>query len=343
MKKTLITFTILLSVLLAGCGINSTSSKALEEGKISIVSKEYEKARDLFKLAVDEDSKNSEAKLLFDLLNDYIDLTELVNTGEFDKTDELVSRIEENEKMELIKDDFQKTKDSIAEGKENISKYSDEIAGIEGLLKNGKLDEAKTSATAKLEEVKGIKVLEDKLNSVISSVDEKIANAKAEILKYYKGEYDIKYKNMEIFSNDSAVTELKGKAILKFVEDQQYGSPQEYMYRIEDGAVFQLNQGSYYWVSNGNKEIYSPTVSNKQTVQQNQSTQSNDYVSKDEAIKIASKKFEEDFPAEVSNYKAVCNGNLSAGAYEVEMYDKGGRLFFATYVVDAKSGTAFRN
>lgn len=343
MKKITVLLVAMLSFLLVSCGVSGASKKAVEEGKVATVSKEYKKARDLFKLAVDEDSKNSEAKLLLDLLNDYIDLTKLVNTGEFDKTDELVSRIEENEKMELIKDDFQKTKDSIADGKESISKYSDEIADIEGLLKDGKLDEAKTSATTKLEEVKGIKVLEDKLNSVISSVDEKIANAKAEILKYYKGEYDIKYKNMEIFSNDSAVTELKGKAILKFVEDQQYGSPQEYMYRIEDGAVFQLNQGSYYWVSNGYKEIYSPTVPKKQTAQQNQPAQSNDYVSKDEAVKIASKKFEEDFPAEVGSYKAVCNGNISAGAYEVEMYDKGGRLFFATYVVDAKSGTVFRN
>lgn len=256
MKKITILLVAMLSFLLVSCGTNGTSKKAVEEGKIAAASKEYEKARDLFKLAVDEDSKNSEAKLLLDLLNDYIDLTELVNTGEFDKVDELISNIEKNEKMELIKDDFQKTKDSISEAKDKIGKYSDEITNIENLLKDGNIDEAKSLATTKLEEVKGIKALEDKLNSIITSVDEKIASAKAEILKYYKGKYDIKYKNMEIYANDSNVSELKGKAILRFIEDQQYGSPKEYMYRMEDGAIFQLDQGSYYWVNNNNKVIY---------------------------------------------------------------------------------------
>ena len=159
MKKIVVLLVIVLSLSLVSCGVSGASKKAVEEGKIATVSKEYEKARDLFKLAVDEDDKNSEAKLLLDLLNDYIDLNELVEKGEFNKTDELILRIEANEEIELIKDNFQKIKDDITKNKENINKYSNEIMKIENLLKDGKLDEAKASATTKLEEVKGIEIL----------------------------------------------------------------------------------------------------------------------------------------------------------------------------------------
>ena len=151
---------------------------------------------------------------------------------------------------------------------------------IENLLKDGKLDEAKASATTKLEEVKGIEILENKLNSVISSVDEKIANAKTEILKYYEGEYDIKYRNTEVFPKGSEVTELEGTTILNFIEDQQYGSPQEYMYRLKDGAIFQLNQGTYYWVNNNNKIIY-------QVVDQGTTNINNKKISSEESRQIA--------------------------------------------------------
>lgn len=288
MKKFTVLLVAMLSFLLVSCGVNGASKKAVEEGKVATVSKEYEKARDLFKLAVDEDSKNSEAKLLLDLLNDYIDLTALVNTGEFDKTDELVSRIEENEKMELIKDDFQKAKDSIAESKEKISKYSDEIASIEGLLKDGKLDEAKTSATAKLEEVKEIKVLEDKLNSVISSVDEKIANAKAEILKYHSGE-DIIYNGVKdsSYNGYNNVNSLKEKTLLCFKENQQFGSPIEYVYDINEGNIYSSNQGRILWVNNNNKVVYE--VVTQKTEKANNS--GNGKISSEESRNIALKYF----------------------------------------------------
>ena len=256
MKKIIIALITLLSIFLVSCSINGTSKKAVEEGKIAIVSKEYEKAKDLFKLASDEDSKNTEAKSLLDLTNSYIGLLEIINTGEFDKADELISTIENNEKLDIIKDEFEKTKSNIIDNKEKIVSYTSKIEAIEKTLDEGNIDEAKSLAIAKLEEVKGIKLLEDRLSSIVEKIDEKIANAKSEIIKYYEGGYDIKYRNMEIYSNNSDIEELKGKAILNFIEDQQYGSPQEYMYRMEDGAIFRLDQGSYYWVNNGYKEIY---------------------------------------------------------------------------------------
>lgn len=340
MRKILTILTILLSLSLVGCSSNNTSTKAVEDGKIALVSKEYEKAKDLFKLAVSEDKKNTEAKSLLDLITNYMDLMAIIDNNEYDKADDIISKIEKNDKLDIIEDEFTATKNNILENKDKFNTYIKEVESIEKILSENKIDDAKSQATAKLEEVKGIKSLEDKLNAVITAVDEKIANAKADILNYYEGSHDIKYKNMEYF-NGSEVEELNGKAVLNFVEDQQIGSPHKYIYRMEDGALFRVNQGNIYWVNNGYKEIYTINTPSQDTASNSNNIQS-DYFTVDDAIKTASNEFEKDFPLEKDNYKAVSNGELYAGCYEVNFFDKGGRLLYATYAFDAKSGVAFR-
>lgn len=257
MRKTLIILTTLLSLFLMSCSTNSTSAKAVEEGKIALVSKEYDKAKDLFTLAINESSKNTDAKSLLDLTTNYIELLSIIDSSEFDKAIDLILKIESNDKLDIIKDNFNEIKNSVIEKKEIFDKCIIEVESIETLLTENKIDDAKSQATAKLEEVKGIKSLEDRLNTVITNVDGIIANAKETILKYYDGSYGIEYENMEFFNN-SKITELNGKAILNFIEAQDYGSPYEYIYRIEDNEVFRLDQGQYYWVSNSNKLIYRP-------------------------------------------------------------------------------------
>lgn len=297
MKKILMFLTTLLSLFIVGCSANSTSIKAVEEGKIALVSKEYDKAKDLFKLALNEDSNNSEAESLLDLTINYIDLIAIIENNEFDKVDELISKIENNSELDIIKEQFSEIKNSIVDKKEKFSEYVKQVEAIESLLSENKIDDAKNQATAKLEEVKGIKTLEDRLNVIIIIVDEKINNAKAEILKYYDGIYDISYRNMEFFNNNE-VTELNGKAVLNFIEDQDLGSPREYIYRMEDGGVFRLNQGEYYWVSNNNKLIYRPKEIEEAYAkleelekEQEEKAQSQIKISPEEAREIALKYF----------------------------------------------------
>lgn len=126
--------------------VSGTSKKAIEDWKIAIVSKEYEKARYLFQLAVTEDGKSTLAK-----------------------------------ELEIIKSNYEQTKKQLFENKDIVLKKGEEISIIENLLKEGNIDEAKSQATVKLEEVKGHKVLEDRLNNIINKVNEIIENAKVEI------------------------------------------------------------------------------------------------------------------------------------------------------------------
>jgi hypothetical protein len=265
MKKIMIVLTAITAVFLVACGTNGTSKKAVEEGKVEIVSKEYEKGRDLFKLAVDEDSRNLEAKSLLDLSNEYITLMSMINTGELDKSDELISKIEKNDKLSIIKDEFEKTKDIVTSNKEKILKNTNEIKDIENIFESGNIDKAKSLAMNKLVDVKEIKSLEDRLNSIIKKVDESISIAKSEILKYEKDVQDISYIGVKTFDESSGVfsdiKELKGKTMYHFdevIED----SPKEYVYDKNTKDVFMLTQGQVFWLSNGNIHV-NKTISEK--------------------------------------------------------------------------------
>lgn len=346
MRKVLIILACILSLFIVSCGMNGTSKKAIEEGKVAIVSKEYEKARDLFQLAVNEDDKNTEAKNLLDLSNNYIELLNMINNGEYENVDELIDRIEKNEQLDIISANYKETKKAILENKEIVIKFKNEILSIETLLNEGNIDEAKSLAITKLEEVKGYKILEDRVNLVISKVNEIIDKAKSEILKYHSGD-EVVYKGLQnsSYNGYDVIDSLKGKVFLYFVENQEFGSPREYMYDRDKGDIYSINQGRIFWVNNNNKIIYEvvePSTSDINNTNINGRIEEK-YLTKEQAVEIASKKFEEDFPLEVSNYKAVCNGNLSAGVYEVKMFDNGGRLFFGVYAVDAKSGSCWRN
>ena len=347
MEKILMFLTTLLSLFIVGCSANSTSIKAVEEGKIALVSKEYDKAKDLFKLAVNEDSKNSEAESLLDLTINYIDLIAIIENNEFDKVDELISKIENNSELDIIKEQFSEIKNSIVDKKEKFSEYVKQVEAIESLLSENKIDDAKNQATAMLEEVKGIKTLEDRLNVIIITVDEKINNAKAEILKYYDGSYDISYRNMEFFNNNE-VTELNGKAVLNFIEDQDLGSPREYIYRMEDGGVFRLNQGEYYWVSNNNKLIYRPKEIEEAYAkleelekEQEEKAQSQIKISPEEAIQIALNYFLNKRPEINANEVDVSRGyevNENNEYYRGICLNSGNYKVIAEYYVNAATG-----
>lgn len=263
MKKTLIILTTLLSLFLVSCSSNNTSTKAIEEGKIALVSKEYDKAKDLFTLAVNENSKNTDAKSLLDLTTNYIDLLSVMDNAEFEKSNDLISKIESNDKLDIIKDSFNETKNNINSKKEIFDKYITEIESIEKLLNENKIDAAKSQATAKLEEVKGFKVCEDRLNAIITSVDEKITTAQTEILKYATNVEGIKYKSMMTFDINSGVfaeiEELKGKTMYHFKEQRDL-SPREYVYDENTKDVFLLTQGQVFWMNNGNVHLNAPKV-----------------------------------------------------------------------------------
>lgn len=257
MKNILIVIAVIFSFLIVSCSSNGTSKRAIEEGKVAIVSKEYEKARDLFQLALNEDNKSKIAKDLLELCNNYISLLDIYNSGKYDTVDELISDIENNNELEIIKVNFEETKKKVLENKEAALKYGEEINEIEKLLTDGNIDQAKSKATAKLVEVEGFKVLEDRLNGIINNVNEIIVNAKNEIIKHDKGR-EIEYRGLKdsSYNGYDLIPELQGKTLMYFNETGTEFSPKEYMYDRDSSNIYNLDQGSIFWVNNNNKIIY---------------------------------------------------------------------------------------
>ena len=78
---------VLLSILLlVGCSNSETYEKAIEEGKLSIVSGNYETAEKMFSLAIEENKNDKEAKGLYEQTKKLIQLNELYEENEIEKS-----------------------------------------------------------------------------------------------------------------------------------------------------------------------------------------------------------------------------------------------------------------
>ena len=126
---------------------------------------------------MDDHSDNKEVRQLLELTRNYIKLLTLIDKGKFDSAEKIVNNMENNKSLDIIKDDFTNAKKIVVEYQQEHMDYIEEIEAIEKLLAENKIYEAKAKAMAKLEEIRGLKVSEKRLNAVIKKADEIITNA----------------------------------------------------------------------------------------------------------------------------------------------------------------------
>ena len=86
MKKFLLYFiTFFMVFSLSGCHKeNKAAEKALEDGKLALASEEYDKAENLFKLSVDEDSSNEEGQDFYKVTAKYKEIVSAVDSKDYD-------------------------------------------------------------------------------------------------------------------------------------------------------------------------------------------------------------------------------------------------------------------
>lgn len=94
-KKYLI-IPVLAMTLMTGCG-NKTFDKAMEEGKLAIANKEYEKAEGMFNLAIEENKDDKEANALYNQIQKLIQAMKLKEDGNIE---EVIALCEDIEKIE---------------------------------------------------------------------------------------------------------------------------------------------------------------------------------------------------------------------------------------------------
>lgn len=274
-KKVIITIlTIMLAIGLYGCG-NSTAKKAVEEGKIAIASNEYDKAKNLFKLASDEDG-GTENKEIYDMLNGYLEAEKEYKDGNYDKALELLNNIKEVGDYQNLNDDIKKLHKSIEE-KEKIDKeYNNNIKKINELMEDGSLNKAK-----ELLDSINLKDLSDKQKSEVNKLKDEITKNQEELKKQEenkvkeekkkdnaKKEDDVNkglniikskgYKNVVyegIVKENFNIPEINNKPLYHYIPKDEFSAPNEFYYDATNNKVYMINQGMWLIINENYKNV----------------------------------------------------------------------------------------
>ena len=179
-KKYLI-IPVLAMTLMTGCG-NKTFDKAMDEGKLAIASKEYEKAEGMFSLAIEEKKDDKEANALYNQIQKLIEAMKLKEEG---KVEEVVALCDDIEKIESESEAIKKEANILKEEcntelkqiEEEIKVVESSLIEAEELINNGKYSDAKSKVSELIKTMENKTTLSnqiEKANTLIDTCDKKI-------------------------------------------------------------------------------------------------------------------------------------------------------------------------
>lgn len=143
MKKLLSIILTFLVFTAVGCG-NSMEKKAMDQAKLALANKEYDKASASFQLVLDEDSKNDEARKTKEIIDTYLNAKKSIDSNNIDEANTTISSIDGEYSNYSIKDDVDSLKTDIENKILLKNKIKDDIDKAESLVNEKKYDEAKT-------------------------------------------------------------------------------------------------------------------------------------------------------------------------------------------------------
>lgn len=142
MKKLLSIILTLLVFTAVGCG-NSMEKKAMDQAKLALANKEYDKASASFQLVLDENNKNDEARKIKEIIDTYLGAKKSLDINKFDDANTTIDKIAGEYSNYSIKDDVDSLKTDIENKISLRNKIKDDIAKVESLVNEKKYDEAK--------------------------------------------------------------------------------------------------------------------------------------------------------------------------------------------------------
>ena len=261
-SKQFVAIVLLSTMMLTGCG-NKTFDKAMEEGKLALASKEYEKASGLFGLAVEEKSNDKEAKELKEGTEKIISINKLNSDGNLEEAINLCDEFENLniksgiilKEVENIKKELQNQLNKIKDNKNNIEV---KITEAESLIKDKKYTKAKELLDELAIEIKEdnnyeglldkVKLLLEYCNTKLTQTESKksLTSQKAKEILYQKVSVDLDY---ELFSDLDSDSHIYGETINNFYcfLPSVNGMPLEgsyYVHKITGNVYEQTSDGS---------------------------------------------------------------------------------------------------
>lgn len=168
-------------ILLAACG-DKTAEKAIEQGKLALANKEYDKALASFSLALDE--KSDEAKVLHTQTKKWMDAMKAKDEQKWDEANKLFGEVVETKGgISSLKEDAKKMKGELKSNKDTLDTYNNKLSQAQELINNKSLDEAKQLLSTVQQETATNEKLKDhnqKATQLMATVDMELAKIESE-------------------------------------------------------------------------------------------------------------------------------------------------------------------
>lgn len=127
---------------LMGCGNNQVSD-SLNSGKEALNNKQYEKAEDDFEIVLEQDPQNKEARILDQIVDNYLGAKDHFNDGEYREASQELKEIPNEYTDYKIKDDIDNLKNEVDFQMNKTGVVDGYIKKAEELVDQKKYDEAK--------------------------------------------------------------------------------------------------------------------------------------------------------------------------------------------------------
>ena len=214
MKKVVVIFMlIILSLGSVGCS-NSTETKAIEQGKLSLANLEYDKALGSFELAISEGTKDEEVKTIVKIIEDFKESKRLIDEGKMEEGKKVLNEISEEYKNYTIKDDVNSLKEKMVIYYKGNEVIEEKLNIIDSLLGEGKYSDSKVITDEILSNKEALsEAHKAKIDAQLRIIEDELAkseNIKAKLAKYrqkYPGGEDPNYTWSEAIR---IITKVKG-------------------------------------------------------------------------------------------------------------------------------------
>lgn len=240
MKKLLSIILTLLVFTAVGCG-NSMEKKAMDQAKLALANKEYDKASASFQLVLDENSKNDEARKTKEIIDTYLNAKKSIDSNNLEEANTTISSIDGEYSNYSIKDDVDSLKTDIENKVSLRDKAQNCITKVQSLINEKKYDEAKAMLDgfnkSNLDENQKNKVNE--LSSIIVTELDKINEAKQVEAKKTLSQEEARNLIMQADGNEINNLLSMGDTLSFYKENTKEQMPDKGAWNIEQEATFQ--------------------------------------------------------------------------------------------------------
>ncbi|MDK0630482.1 hypothetical protein P5E75_10540 [Clostridium perfringens] len=258
MKKILLVGIILgITMMFIGCG-NSVAKKSIEQAKISMENKEYDKTILLLEMALDEEKENEEATKLYEIVDKYQKANKSMQENNIEEANKFLGSIKNDYTSYSIKDDIDGLKKEVEDNYKEIEKVNKYLAEAEKLFDENKYKGCKMYLGAN---ILGSK--EDGIEANKYATEEQKQRA-SELLDKCEGIIEKeKIKKKDVVESNKNNTKIKLSEVVDYVS--KYKRPDETVNSVVDNGRIYKGYEIGAPQEEANNDFYALVVSDSKT------------------------------------------------------------------------------